>query len=137
MSTPDQRAHYRIRVPLRAVVSDRSGKNPQSCVIRDGNIAGCQIAVSRIEDLPDDICLQVEAFREKIYGRIVWRKTGRAGIEFQWSLKDAEDGERRRAPRRQMVIPLQIFDVGRRLSFNGTESGLPTFSKMRRNIFCS
>lgn len=118
MTGLDQRAHHRLKIPFRAVVSDRFGNDPKSCIIRDGSIAGCQIAVTNADELPEEICLKVSALREKISGKVVWRDEGRAGIAFEWSQSD-EVGERRRAPRRRTLIPLQIHDAGRTASFAG------------------
>ena len=78
----DYRLEPRKNALIHAFVSDRSDLSNLKCVIRDISKSGCQIASSYIEDLPRIIEIVPEGFDKPLTGKIVWRNSKIAGVEF-------------------------------------------------------
>ena len=78
----DYRLETRKNALIHAFVSDRADISNLKCVIRDISKSGCQIASSYIEDLPRIIEIVPEGFAKPLTGKIVWRSSKTAGVEF-------------------------------------------------------
>lgn len=78
----DFRLERRKNTLIHAFVSDRSGHSNLKCVIRSTSKSGCQIASSFIEDLPPIVEIVPEGFDKPLIGKIVWRNSKIAGVEF-------------------------------------------------------
>ncbi len=78
----DYRVEPRKNALIHAFVSDRGDISNLKCVIRDISKSGCQIASSYIDDLPRIIEIVPEGFDKPLTGKIVWRNSKTAGVEF-------------------------------------------------------
>jgi hypothetical protein len=110
MENRDQRAKHSFQVAIRAYVVKPATGEQFACVIRDGSISGCKVICSQIADLPDNIVVKVAKLKQTIKGRIVWRDTKSAGIEFNWEASNVD--ELRDAPRQEAFMPELISDHG-------------------------
>ena len=78
----EYRQEPRKKALIHAFVSDRANSTDLKCVIRDISRSGCRIASSYIEHLPRIIEISPVGFDKPLTGRIVWRNSKVAGIEF-------------------------------------------------------
>lgn len=78
----DRRQEPRKKVVLHAFVSDRAGDTDVKCIIRDISKNGCRIASTLIDSLPRVVQIVPEGFDKPITGKIIWRDSKVAGIQF-------------------------------------------------------
>lgn len=78
----DRRQELRKKVILHAFISDRGGEVDVKCVIREISKNGCRIATTYIEHLPRVVQIIPEGFESPITGKIIWRTSKVAGIQF-------------------------------------------------------
>ncbi len=78
---------------MHAFVSDREDIVDLKCMIRDISKGGCRIATSYIQDLPRIIEITPEGFDKPMSGKIIWRNSKVAGVQFL-SAAELEDFER-------------------------------------------
>lgn len=78
----DRRQEPRKKVVLHAFISDRAGDTDVKCIIRDISKNGCRIASTYIENLPRVVQIVPEGFDKPITGKIIWRDSKVAGIQF-------------------------------------------------------
>ncbi len=82
MSDTDRRSDDRKDVDISASVQSIDGSRIASCLIRNASKNGCQIVLSRVDDLPDTICIKIPGLKSPRKGEIVWRTKNRAGVKF-------------------------------------------------------
>lgn len=87
-NTEERRVERRRSVFLQADVSTLDGLRIGNCSIRDTSRSGCKIISSEIDHLPDELVLSIRGLGETFVGRVTWRETDMAGIEF---LNDVQD----------------------------------------------
>ena len=78
----DRRQEPRKKVILHAFISDRAGEVDVKCVIREISKNGCRIATTFVENLPRIVQVIPEGFENPITGKIIWRTSKIAGIQF-------------------------------------------------------
>lgn len=78
----ERRKEPRKKVLIHAFVSDFDGAVDLKCVIRDISKGGCRIASSYVQDLPRLVQITPEGFEKPMIGKIVWRNSKFAGIQF-------------------------------------------------------
>ena len=78
----EYRQEPRKKALIHAFVSDRADITDLKCVIRDISKSGCRIASSYIEHLPRIIEIFPVGFDKPLTGKIIWRNSKVAGIEF-------------------------------------------------------
>ncbi|MHA1164009.1 MAG: ATP-binding protein [Alphaproteobacteria bacterium] len=78
----DRRQQLRKKVILHAFISDRGGDVNVKCVIREISKNGCRIATTYVEHLPRVVQIIPEGFDNPITGKIIWRTSKVAGIQF-------------------------------------------------------
>ncbi len=82
MEVLDRRQEPRKKVILHAFISDRGGDVDVKCVIREISKNGCRIATTYVDHLPRIVQVIPEGFENPITGKIIWRTSKVAGIEF-------------------------------------------------------
>jgi len=75
---------------VQAFASDQQDTFDIKCIIRDVSESGCMIVGSQVHELPDQIQLVPEGFKQPILGKIVWRKDKLAGVCFDNSTPDSD-----------------------------------------------
>ena len=110
MENDSQRNNRRLKIAIRADVSDRAQENTVRCTICDGSTSGCKIISRHVPNLPDNILIKVPNLNRLIKGHIVWRDHNSAGIEFKWETNHPD--ERRGAARQEVDLPSTIMDYG-------------------------
>ena len=139
VQTLERRKEPRKRVLMHAFVSDREDIVDLKCMIRDISKGGCRIASSYIQDLPRIIDILPEGFDKPLTGRIVWRNSKMAGVQFL-SAAESEEFDRdkpARKPERQtsgfFSKLMSLAGLHRRAGLvtrerSGMRVGLPHFS---------
>lgn len=96
---PDRRAETRLQLTnTPALVIDRDSLCSFAVTVSDFSAAGCSVVSARIMELPVEVSLQIKGSGEVIPGRVVWRQSNRAGIEFDLdAAAGGEVGERSNA----------------------------------------
>ncbi len=134
----ERRNEPRKQALMHAFVSDREDIVDLKCVIRDISKSGCRIATSYIQDLPRIIEITPEGFDRPMNGKIIWRNSKVAGVQFL-SPSELEDFERdkpvrpRETPANGFFSKLQSLASLRRRSGQATRDenrepvGLPSF----------
>lgn len=82
MGNFENRSEKRKRACVQAFASDQQDTFDIKCIIRDVSEGGCMIVGSNVHELPDQIQLVPEGFKQPILGKIVWRRDKRAGVCF-------------------------------------------------------
>lgn len=108
MENFENRIARRVKVAIWAVVSDLKRFISIDCLIRDASLTGCKIISSKVADLPDEICIKVQGLEQTIEGRIAWRSTRMAGVQFVWDAP--EDLDRRINRRISIELPVAVSD---------------------------
>lgn len=78
----DRRASRRVKVTIRARVSDMAGEEEVNCLLRDASACGCKLVANAVPYLPDRVRLTVDGLAAPIDARIVWRAGKVAGVRF-------------------------------------------------------
>ena len=78
----ERRSERRRRVFLRAKIYRQDGTEITECAIMDASASGCKIITEMIDEIPDEIVITFCALGETFAGRLVWRNSDMAGIEF-------------------------------------------------------
>ncbi len=84
-----QRREKRIGVSIPALIWSRGDDWQSKCKIRNANSLGCRIEIDDPGELPDEVVIKIDAFKQPIAGSVKWRRGHSAGVEFDWCL--AED----------------------------------------------
>ncbi len=134
----ERRSEPRKKALMHAFVSDREDIVDLKCVIRNISKGGCCIASSYIQDLPRIIEIVPEGFDRPMTGKIIWRTSKVAGVQFL-NAAEAEDFERdkpglvRQTPTGGFLTKLQSLAGFRRRSGQATRddfrprTGIPNF----------
>lgn len=80
--TTERRSERRRSVFLRAKIYGVDGAQITECAIMDASASGCKIISDSIGDIPDQIVITIRGLGETFAGRLVWRNSDMAGIEF-------------------------------------------------------
>lgn len=80
--TLERRKEQRKQALMHAFVSDFNDLVDLKCVIRDISKNGCRIASSYVEDLPQLVRITPEGFDKPMIGKVIWRNSKFAGINF-------------------------------------------------------
>ena len=80
--TYECRTEGRKKSLMHAFVSDFEDSIDVKCVIRDISKSGCRIATSYVDDLPRVVQIIPEGFDKPMIGKIIWRNSKFAGIQF-------------------------------------------------------
>ncbi|MEM8743076.1 MAG: PilZ domain-containing protein [Pseudomonadota bacterium] len=96
MGNIDNRNERRRKTCVQAFVTDQNDSFEIKCMIRDMSAGGCMIVSSHLHELPDQVQLVPEGFKQPVKGKIVWRKGKTAGVSFidpdlNPDLKDLDD----------------------------------------------
>lgn len=84
----ERRVERRRSVFLQADVSTLDGLQITNCSIRDTSRTGCKIISDDIDNIPDELVLSIRGLNETFVGRVIWRDTDMAGIEFLNDVRD-------------------------------------------------
>ncbi len=134
----ERRSEQRKKALIHTFVSDREDIVDLKCVIRNISKGGCCIASSYIQDLPRIIEIVPEGFDRPMTGKIIWRTSKVAGVQFL-SAAEVEDFERdrpelvRQTPTVGFLTKLQSLAGLRRRSGQATRddyrphTGIPNF----------
>jgi signal transduction histidine kinase len=134
----ERRSEPRKKALIHAFVSDREDIVDLKCVIRNISKGGCCIASSYIQDLPRIIEIVPEGFDRPMTGKIIWRTSKVAGVQFLNAAELSEfEGEKpkleRREPKAGFFAKLQSLAGLRRRSGQATRddyrphTGIPNF----------
>lgn len=134
----ERRSEPRKKALIHAFVSDREDIVDLKCVIRNIAKGGCCIASSYIQDLPRIIEIVPEGFDRPMTGKIIWRTSKVAGVQFLNAAELSEfEGEKpkleRREPKAGFFAKLQSLAGLRRRSGQATRdnyrphTGIPNF----------
>ncbi|MFQ5626278.1 MAG: ATP-binding protein [Methyloligellaceae bacterium] len=104
----DNRLEPRKKALIHAFVSDRADITDLKCVIRDISKSGCRIATSYVEDLPRIIEIFPEGFDKPLTGKIIWRNSKVAGVQFL-SAAEVAAYDREHAQQKPKVEPAGFF----------------------------
>jgi hypothetical protein len=128
----ERREEQRKKALMHAFVSDREDIVDLKCAIREISKSGCCIATSFIQDLPRIIEITPEGFDQPMSGKIIWRNSKVAGVQFL-SARELEEFEREK-PVQGHATPSPGF-VGKLKSMAGLRrrSGLATGYENRRD----
>ena len=78
----ERRIERRRRVFLQASVCAMDGSQIMNCSIQDTSRSGCKIISDELDRIPDELVLCIRGLGETFVGRVMWRDTDMAGIEF-------------------------------------------------------
>lgn len=84
-SYEDQRAERRNAVSIPVIVSDSNDENEVEARIIDAGRNGCRLMGENMDQLPDNVILRVEKFKQPMAGEIVWRTKDMAGVRLNWA----------------------------------------------------
>ena len=82
MGRIDNRTERRKKSCMQAFASDPQDTFNIKCIIRDVSPGGCMIVSSHLHELPDQIQLVPEGFKQPLLAQIAWRKGKTAGVSF-------------------------------------------------------
>ena len=108
MAEQTKRAAKRIKVNIRALVTDRDETKKFDCDVLDASVSGCRIESRQLNEIPDEIRIQVQGLDVKTDARIVWRKVFMAGVAFEW--EGAEKNDKRSHKRFKANVPAVAAD---------------------------
>ncbi len=127
----ERRSEPRKKALIHAFVSDRADIVDMKCMIRNISKGGCCIASSYLQDLPRIIDIVPEGFDKPITGKIIWRTSKMAGIQFL-SAAEEEAFEREKPARLHEAPPSGFFTKLQSLVGLRRRSGQATFEENRR-----
>ena len=78
----ERRPVARRRVLLGGLTVSDLGRNTVNCQIRDLNENGARIAISPLQNLPQDLYLIITREHKAYRARLIWRKGDEAGLAF-------------------------------------------------------
>lgn len=104
----ERRKEPRKKALIHAFVSDFNDAVDLKCVIRDISKGGCRIASSYVQDLPRLIQIVPEGFDKPMTGKIVWRTSKFAGVQFL-SPGEAKEFTGQHAPRPENPVQGGFF----------------------------
>ena len=81
-NTSERRLERRRRVFLQADVCTLDGTMISHCSIQDTSRTGCKIITDQVDIIPDELVLSIRGMDETFVGRVIWRESDMAGIEF-------------------------------------------------------
>jgi hypothetical protein len=84
----ERRQERRRRVFLQADVCTLDGTMISHCSIQDTSRTGCKIITDQLDIIPDELVLSIRGMDETFVGRVIWRETDMAGIEFLNQVND-------------------------------------------------
>lgn len=104
----ERRKEPRKKVLIHAFVSDFDDTVDLKCVIRDISKGGCRIASSYVQDLPRLVKITPEGFEKPMVGKIVWRNSKFAGVQFV-NAAEAKEINETQTPRLHAPEPVGFF----------------------------
>jgi len=81
----DQRSERRNTVSIPVIVSDSNDANEVEARIIDAGRNGCRLMGDNMDQLPEEVILRVEKFKQPMAGQIVWRTKDMAGVRLNWT----------------------------------------------------
>ena len=78
-----------VRIPVR--VCDAAGQALLSCTIVDASKSGCRLQTNDADFLPDQILLTIQGLDLPVMGRVAWRSSGFAGVQFLWQFSSKKE----------------------------------------------